>query len=197
MSLTIGGNDIDFSGKLQYCAKHGSCNKSSSFTRSVSSAIAALPGELASAYHAIRSRISSQTTVVVLGYPQLFPEKSAEQHCFRLHGFVISLFDDGEQNYLNHEADVVDGVIAKAAAKAGFYYLSSISTFRGHAQCAAGTPYLNGITGPNGHGLVGSGSFHPNSAGHRAYADLLSTFLVTAPGTRTAAGLPLDPPPSG
>jgi lysophospholipase L1-like esterase len=193
VTLTIGGNDIGFAASLKYCAKHHSCNKISSFTSTLNRNIAALPVALASAYNAIRSKITSQTTVVVMGYPQLFPEKPDEQHCFRLHGFGISLFDDGEQNYFNHEARVLDGVISEAAARAGFFYVSAISTFRDHAQCASGTPYLNGITISQG----GAGSFHPNSAGHRAYADLLTSFIALAPGPRTRAGLPHDPAPTG
>jgi lysophospholipase L1-like esterase len=193
VTLTIGGNDIGFASALKYCAGHHSCNKISSFTSTLNRNIAALPVALASAYNAIRSRISSQTTVVVMGYPQLFPEKPDEQHCFRLHGFGISLFDDGEQNYFNHEARVLDGVISKAAARAGFFYVSAIPTFRNHAQCASGAPYLNGITISGG----GAGSFHPNSAGHRAYADLLLSFIALAPGPRTRAGLPQDPAPTG
>ena len=88
---------------------------------------------------------------------------------------------------------MLDGVISKAAARAGFFYVSAIATFRNHAQCASGAPYLNGITISGG----GAGSFHPNSAGHRAYADLLLSFIALAPGARTRAGLPQDPAPTG
>lgn len=59
----------------------------------------------------------------MLGYPQLFPEREAAQHCVRLHGaFHVTLFDDGEQNYLRHEADIIDDVIAGAAARAGSFH---------------------------------------------------------------------------
>jgi lysophospholipase L1-like esterase len=195
VTLTIGGNDIDFSGKLEYCALHHSCDDNAGFTNSVSQAIGLLPSELSAAYRAIRARINSHATVVVLGYPQLFPERSAAQHCFRLHGFGVSLFDDGEQNYFNHEADIIDGVIGRAAAAEGFYYASAIATFRGHAQCDP-DPYLNGITAPNHSISAGDGSFHPDTAGQQAYASLLLNFLVTRPGPRNSAGLPIDPPPT-
>jgi lysophospholipase L1-like esterase len=175
VTLTIGLNDIGFAGALMYCARNRACNAIPSFTRRMSSALATLPAELASAYDAIRAHVQPSATVVVLGYPQLFPERPAAQRCPELYG----TFDAGEQDYFNREFEVLNGVIARAAAAAGFYYASALSAFRGHAPCEPDS-YLNGITDPGEFGVsFGEGSFHPNAAGQRAYARLLRSFLRT------------------
>lgn len=173
VTLTVGLNDIGYAGGLMYCARHRACEELPSFTRQMSSALAALPAELASAYDAIRAHVRPSATVVVLGYPQLFPERPAAQRCPEL----SSNFDAGEQDYLNRELELLDRVIHRAAARAGFHYASALSAFRGHAPCEP-DPYLNGITDPGQFGVrFGEASFHPNAAGQRAYARLLRSFL--------------------
>jgi lysophospholipase L1-like esterase len=193
VTITIGGNDLDFHGDLVHCGEpwHKHCEDDASFTSAISQKIAELPHKLLKAYNTIRRHVHKHTTVVVLGYPQLFPERQAAQDCVRLHGhFGVSLFDEGEQDYFNHEADIVDNVIAQAAGDEGFWYDSALGTFLGHAQCDP-DPYLNGIVASGG----GKGSFHPDSAGQRAYATMLDQFLASRPGKRNSAGLPIDPGP--
>jgi lysophospholipase L1-like esterase len=180
VTLTIGLNDIGYAGALMDCARLGACDELPDFTRRMSSALATLPAELASAYGAIRAHIQPSATVVVLGYPQLFPERRPAQRCPELR----SAFDPGEQDYLNREFELLDRVMARSAAAAGFHYASALSAFRGHAPCEP-DPYLNGITDPGDFGVrFGEGSFHPDAAGQRAYARLLRSFLGEPPGTR-------------
>jgi lysophospholipase L1-like esterase len=173
VTLTVGLNDIGYAGALMYCARHRACNELPDFTQRMSSALATLPSELKSAYGAIRAHVQPSATVVVLGYPKLFPTRPAAQRCPELQ----VAFDAGVQDYFNREFEMLDRVIARAAAAAGFYYAPALSAFRGHAPCDP-DPYLNGITDPGEFGVrFGVGSFHPNAAGQRAYARLLRSFL--------------------
>jgi lysophospholipase L1-like esterase len=173
VTLTIGANDIGYAGALMYCARHRACEERPDFTRRMASALATLPAQLSRVYDAIRARIRPSATVVVLGYPLLFPERPAAQRCPELD----SSFDPGEQDYFNREFELLDRVIAHAAAVDRFHYASALAAFRGHAPCEP-HPYMNGITDPGQFGVrFGEGSFHPNAAGQRDYARLLRSFL--------------------
>jgi lysophospholipase L1-like esterase len=180
VTLTIGLNDIGYAGALMFCARTRACDQTPAFTRGISSALAALPAELADAYDAIRRQIRPSATVVVLGYPQLFPERPAAQRCPQLR----AVFDPAEQNYLNRTVEQLDRIVARAASAAAFEYVSVLSVFRDHAPCEP-HPYLNGITDPGRFGVhFGQGSFHPTAEGQRAYARLLRSFLRRIAGKR-------------
>jgi hypothetical protein len=73
VTVTVGGDDVGFSHDLTYCAEHTYCQRNASFVNGVNQEFAALPAKLDAAYDTIRRNKRKRATIVVLGYPRLFP----------------------------------------------------------------------------------------------------------------------------
>ncbi len=167
VSITVGGNDANFSGVIRQCAKPwpttcwGDIDNAQAFIRDV------LPSRLGNVYSQIRQR-APWAHVMVVGYPRLFgPEEC--NGALRI--------SDGEQRELNETADLLRDVTKWMTASSGgaFYFVDAIPQFRGHAICSD-SEWLNGISSPTGE------SFHPNRDGHRrGYLPLL-TWTIAATG---------------
>lgn len=94
--------------------------------------------------------------MVVTGYPRLFSPK---------YGPLLAA-SVSEQRALNHRADLLNGVIAKAAGKHGFQFVDVTKRFLGHGMNAPDA-WILGPSDP--------GALHPNTDGYKAY-----TAAVTA-----------------
>jgi hypothetical protein len=104
-------------------------------------------------YAAIRARAASvgspEAQLVVLGYPDFFPDN-----------LLCQTSDSFEQSEVNQTIDALDTAIAHAAnATTGTTFLDVRPAFAAHELCTQ-DPWLNGINPSN---LVNS--FHPNQAG--------------------------------
>ena len=128
--------------------------------------------------------------------------------------------DTVEALLLRRAADALNAEISNAAAAAGVHFVSVTGLFDGHAPCES-VPWVNGVEGqsvmsipsfegPDDYfewlidlitpdGPVSGKSFHPNMAGHRAYASALANYirarLRATGGGVTLAGLPTNPTP--
>ncbi|MBT3153788.1 SGNH/GDSL hydrolase family protein [Streptomyces sp. CHD11] len=147
VSVTAGGNDIGFADVMQACVLQSQATCVSRVDTAVSQMQNSLPGRLDSLYSAIRSR-SPQAHVVVLGYPRFY----------KLSGSCIAGLTETERSAINRAGDVLNGVIAKRAADAGFTYSSVVDEFTGHELCS-GAAWLHSVTIPIGN------SYHPKAAG--------------------------------
>ncbi len=87
--------------------------------------------------------------MVVLGYPRLYKIVNA---CVGL--------SNAKRTALNGAADTLDGVIAKAAGRAGFTWSDVRDEFVYHELCS-GDDWLNAVTIPI------DSSYHPTARGHR------------------------------
>jgi hypothetical protein len=65
---------------------------------------------------------------------------------------------DAQQRRGNNASDVLNGVIAKQAANAGFTFSGVVDEFTGHELCS-GDAWLNSVT------LPVHNSYHPKAAG--------------------------------
>jgi len=106
-----------------------------------------------------------------------------------------------EAAFLWEIAAELNDTLRTAAVDAGVHFVdvsrvrpspSAMIGFAGHSPCSA-VPWLNGFvayTGSRRHldMPVADDSFHPNEAGHRAYARLLESFIAA----QVAAGTPLN-----
>jgi GDSL-like Lipase/Acylhydrolase family len=195
VTVTVGGDDLGFSSDLEYCFLHTYCQRDASFVAGINREFAALPAKLDAAYDAIRRNKRTHATIFVLGYPHIFPTIKSHQQCQIIHGHFGKGYEDSEQDYFNAKAAQLDDVVAAAATRAGFFFISPLNAFIGHAQCDP-DPWLNGISIRSDGHLTSKASFHPNTTGQREYANLLEVGIANYQGPLNPDGLPRDPKPT-
>jgi lysophospholipase L1-like esterase len=162
VTVQVGGNDAGFSSVITECAKPawlGNCD--SAINTAQATINNTIPGRLNGLYATIRSR-ATVAKVVVVGYPRLFNGTDCNAGTF---------FSAAEMTRLNQTADLLNSKISAAATSAGYAFVNPTSAFIGHAVC--GSPeWVNGLSNPV------SESYHPNTTGQQAYANLVQPKLV-------------------
>ncbi|RPK40039.1 SGNH/GDSL hydrolase family protein [Streptomyces sp. ADI93-02] len=147
VSLTAGGNDVGFADVMQTCVLQSEATCVARVNTAVSEMQNSLPGRLDSLYSGIRSR-APQAHVVVLGYPRFY----------QLSGSCIAGLTETERGAINNASDVLNGVLAKRAADAGFTYSSVVDEFTGHELCS-GDAWIHSVSIPV------TNSYHPKAVG--------------------------------
>uniref|UniRef100_A0AAU3GVE7 SGNH/GDSL hydrolase family protein n=1 Tax=Streptomyces sp. NBC_01401 TaxID=2903854 RepID=A0AAU3GVE7_9ACTN len=147
VSVTAGGNDVGFADVMQTCVLQSEANCVARVNTAVSQMQGSLPGQLDSLYAGISSR-APQAHVVVLGYPRFY----------QLSGSCIAGLTEAERGAINDASDVLNGVLAKRAADAGFTYSSVVDEFTGHELCS-GDAWIHSVSIPV------TNSYHPKAVG--------------------------------
>jgi lysophospholipase L1-like esterase len=196
VTVTVGGDDLGFSKDLAYCFKHTYCQRDQSFVAGINADFAALPAKLDDAYDQIRRHKRKHATIIVLGYPRIFPTIKSHQQCQIIHGHFGYGYEDSEQDYFNSKAVQLDQIVSAAAKRAGFFFISPLSAFLDHAQCDP-SPWLNGISIQSDGQFTTKASFHPNTEGQRQFANLIESGIANYRGPLNPDGLPRDPKPAG
>ncbi|MFG3480449.1 SGNH/GDSL hydrolase family protein, partial [Streptomyces sp. NPDC047980] len=147
VSVTAGGNDVGFADVMQDCVLSSEATCISSVNNAVSQMNNSLPGSLDSLYDGIRAR-APQAQVVVLGYPRFY----------KLAGSCFAGLSEAERAAINNASDVLNDVIAKRSADAGFTFSSVVDEFTGHELCS-GDAWLHSVSVPI------YNSYHPKAAG--------------------------------
>ncbi|WP_405190469.1 SGNH/GDSL hydrolase family protein [Streptomyces anulatus] len=147
VSVTAGGNDVGFADVMQDCVLSSEATCISSVNNAVSQMNNTLPGSLDSLYDGIRAR-APQAQVVVLGYPRFY----------KLAGSCVAGLSEVERTAINNASDVLNDVIAKRSADAGFTFSSVVDEFTGHELCS-GDAWLHSVSVPI------YNSYHPKAAG--------------------------------
>lgn len=155
VTISIGGNDIGWSSPVVACLGGTDTQCAASLAVTTDRVWTVLPGLLDSVYSQV-SASAPTAHVIVTGYPRLFSPE---------YGPFLAA-STSEQEALNDGADLLNGVIAKAAAEHGFQFVDVTKRFLGH-----------GVNAPNAWilGPFDPGAFHPNTDGYEAY-----TAAVTA-----------------
>ena len=154
VTVTVGGNDIGWSSAVLACLGGSDKQCADALTVTRARITTALPGLLDTVYTQIAGRAPG-AHVVVTGYPRLFsPEYGA------LLGASVA-----EQKELNDGADLLNAVIAQAAAEHGFQFVDVTKRFLGHGVNAPEAWLLDPFD---------PGSFHPNADGYKAYTAALT-----------------------
>lgn len=157
VTVSVGGNDANFSGVVTQCAKPwpttcwGDIHKAETLIRE------RLPGRLDAVYRAIDRTALRAPRRIAMGYPLLFGGKQCGG---------AARISPGEQKRLNDAGNLLDEVIARAARRRGFIFADPRPAFRGSAVCDR-PEWINGISRPR------MESFHPNRDGHAIYTALL------------------------
>ncbi len=155
VTISIGGNDIGWSSAVVACLGPSDAACTGAMEATTQRISAQLPGLLDGLYAQIADRAQG-AHVVVTGYPRLFSPE---------YGAYLGA-SPAEQQSLNDGADLLNSVIADAAAAHGFQFVDVTKRFRDHGVNAP-DPWILGPTDP--------GAFHPNADGYQAY-----TAAVTA-----------------
>ena len=189
VTLTIGGNDVDFAGILTDCFLGGAevcLHVVNSLDDMVTNDSGALVFKLARAYSAVKTAAGGKTKVVVAGYPDLFPEPgglgrtvSVFAHCpwlrstisFILTDYpVISPFTNRLLGAMEHAQASLNSDMTAAATIAGVQFVPIPFVWSGHEMCT-GSPWINPLN------PLESGKFnnnrntgHPNVLGSAAIA---------------------------
>ena len=150
VTLMIGGNDIGWSTAVGACLVGNDAQCSGAIALTRSKVTSTLPALLDSVYTQVASR-APHAHVLVIGYPRLFSPA---------YGAYLAATPQRQQA-LNDGADLLNGVIATAAASHGFQFVDVMKRFADHGVNAP-DPWIQGPISP--------GPFHPNAEGYAAYA---------------------------
>jgi len=124
VSITVGGNDENFSGVMTDCNFGGTDTCVSEVRAAEADARGTLPGKLDTLFDAI-SAAAPDARVVVLGYPDFYDLNSS---C------TVGLSDQSHQ-VIDEGIDVLDGVLSAAASRHGFVFADVRGAFAGHEIC--------------------------------------------------------------
>jgi hypothetical protein len=187
VTLTIGGNDADFSGFATACASPLAPSCDGAAYQKILSNLSTVPLQVRTAFTAIKTRLTLQganATVLVLGYPQLLPAtwyKNSSVNCAWL--------GIGEQAAILDITKKLNAAIQKEVNAIGgtFRFVSATddtSPFKGHELCRdvsdTAPDYFNNVD--YSRSLPVEYTFHPNQAGQReGYAALVKNHLAQHP----------------
>lgn len=165
VTLTIGGNDVDFGSILGNCASSPrSCDTATEVgRRKLGSNIKSQYKKLVSLYGDIK-KASPGVKVYVLGYSQIILDSQGMVCPANTAGLDIA-----ERKVMVAGYWYINQVIKTAAAKAGVMYVDTESALNGHRLCESDKVYANGVSVRGG--SERQESFHPNADGNAAIAD--------------------------
>jgi lysophospholipase L1-like esterase len=197
VTITIGGNDLEFASLLTFCALSKNCTtekyKGTCSGKEITETLAKYSrckrDELSPRLDAIYARIHAQAPkarIIVAGYPQLFPESAKEQNCFKIIQRTIFNprdrkkyevgFSHTEQNALREETSRANQLIAARVQASGVATFVAVDRyFAGREICGKEkVDWINAATpslvddGKGGKTIKPNDqSFHPNEHGHR------------------------------
>jgi lysophospholipase L1-like esterase len=159
VTISIGGNDIGWSTAVTACLGGSDAQCDGALGLTTTKVRTVLPGLLDGVYAQVAAR-APHARVLVTGYPRLFsPEYGA---------FLLASTSD--QEALNDGADLLNGVIAEAAAAHGFQFVDVTERFLDHGVNAP-DPWVLGPFDP--------GAFHPDADGYEAYTGAVTAAFAS------------------
>lgn len=174
VTVTIGGNDVGFSGILTECVKlsitnpfSDPCKKhyTSGGTDQLAAAVAAAAPKVATVLQGVRSR-APQARIVLVGYPDILPNTG--DGCFPLVPLA-----HGDVPYLRGTEQALNSALAGVATANGSTFVDTYTASIGHDVCKApGTKWIEGLV-PTSLAYP----FHPNKAGQQGMASAVVAAL--------------------
>lgn len=204
VTMTIGGNNALFSKVVIACIEHPSCMWGIFPPTGVTEpdrliatpapgplghdwgpgtilSIADQLGKPGGSFAQLRAHFPN-ARIVVTGYPYLFPTGRAPLGTDLLCDTILRRVDQPDRAELRYLQDRFNDAIFEAAVRQGVEFISPDLLWTGHEPCGAHGQWTNSIESNLGMGtLLGTGPFHPNSAGQQALAALVSCYLKNLP----------------
>lgn len=205
VSMSIGGNDVNFGPAMQTCTVRNSPTTDQTMTgltqdqidqadcmetlgTSASLINSTLGASLTSLYVDVES-LASSAKLLIVGYPQLFPEYSnISANCTWGSSFIPPLNGVGtpsgravsstEVSTIRSLITQMNNLIQTAVSNANnsnIVFVDPTATFAGHELCTD-TPWLNGVV-LNVDPAYIAGSYHPNADGQSTYASMVATTI--------------------
>jgi hypothetical protein len=192
VTITVGGNNMLFADVLHFCAiNHADCENQpfgglDSLRSWFNQTLPSLGPKLQTVYQRIQE-LATESSIVVLVYPQVFPKSAAEQDCARLKQYkflgVSLLFSHAEQNFLRSAERQLNQAIQDAVLASGnFAEYVPASSFRGHEVCGNSGQWING---PSLQRIdhwpyfeTTDRTFHPTAVGQSEYARIVNEYLT-------------------
>lgn len=217
--LSIGGNDVDFSSVVKFCARVADCprrrfdpadpmDEAAPPARTADEVVAASVAGLEGRYRDVATRLAAlgidQQRVLVTEY--FDPTQGPDGFCtgtLRVPGLAGGI-DAAEARWaLASVLQPMNVRIAAAAREHRWRLVDGVAArFRGHGYCAKGDERWVRTIGeslrfhaPARMSALAAGAMHPNEIGHRRLADLLAHPLATVLRTPVPAGTGEDAPP--
>jgi lysophospholipase L1-like esterase len=169
ITLSIGGNDINFGKKLQYCIlTQYSCYNTAEDRQKIFKEIKGQYQRLVDLYQSVKNT-NPFTRIYVIGYPRIVKPGGDCANNVRLSAEELQLAEDIETD--------LNTMIKRASERAGVFYVDTTEAFSGVRLCEDQSWKLavNGITAGNdkflpfGLGPLGNETYHPNKLGHVRY----------------------------
>lgn len=159
ITLTAGGNDVDFGGKITTCIhpkdSWGTCDWAKKDMDTLGSQIKGQFDRLVGLYKELKAA-SPGAKIYAIGYPQFITD--AEPAACGLNAGAIDL---DERRMIVRTTQYMNEVIEAAARKAGVKYVDISQALNGGKMCEKHQIYMTGIVG-----LGEQESYHPNKFGH-------------------------------
>ncbi len=171
ITLTIGGNDVDFGPEATKCWQED-CTADEPI---LNARIDAMDSTLRATYRDIRNRAPG-ADIVVAGYPKLImPPETANCSIVFRSGFpgVGDGFQHNEKRMIRRLAARLNGVIQRAGDAEGIVVAvrEVEAWFDGHEACAGSNgEYINQLAECTAYPVGCAGTLHPNYGGQLAYA---------------------------
>jgi len=194
VTMTMGGNDgidpngvpVGFAQVVTTCLENtveSNClNTGQAFVSDAGSIFR--QGTWTQSYRDIRSLVKSDTKILVLGYPDVFPTPDQVQGtCTWGDGISPTTGDPISATELNSFASWASSLnqdLAASVAAANdpnLHFIDPSSVFAGHGICTS-DPWFNGVV-EHADPSDRSGSYHPNAEGEQGYATTVVNYLTT------------------
>jgi lysophospholipase L1-like esterase len=161
VTLTIGGNDVNYIGTAIACGQPDSTCTRSADPAQTDAAFRALPRSLTELIQAIRTNAPS-ATIVLVTYPRLVPPTA----CPALH------YTQAAARLVGSMGQRLEQVFVSVAKAAHVRLVDPYVLGAAHGPCATGTnKWVSGLVAANGF------EYHPTAAGHQEMAHLVEQAL--------------------
>lgn len=162
VTMTIGGNDVDYIGTAGLCGSVPTCALTFDYS-TLDANFKKLPHSLTKLVKAIRAKAAPSVRIVLVTYPRLVPKKS----CAALH------YTASAKQLVSSIGARLEKVFVAVAKSTHILIADPYVLGKGHGPCApAAKRWVVGKTATNGW------PYHPTAAGHREMARLVEQALV-------------------
>lgn len=181
VTLTIGGNDVDFAKVLTFCLKNDHCTddpykNSDSLRDWVETRLSTLRAELLALYGRLRESFPT-ARILVLGYPALFPERAPSW--LRLDNadctLLFRVWTTSEREAIRDWGFRLDEIVHSAADEVGIEYVDILPHFTGHEPCTL-DEWVR-FVGVSANSAIRDSSFHPLRDGQAMMARIVACHL--------------------
>lgn len=164
ITVTIGGNDVQFGPIIKQCASPSiqSCSYAQSGVERgmLGRSIRGQFGVIAKQINALKAA-SPDTKIYILSYPKFIYAGTA------ICGFNVGILDSDERALIDNSVEYLNQVISAAAAATGAKFIDIEDALEGGQMCQSNPEYVTGLDAVGWFNSAGYGwAFHPNAEGH-------------------------------